>query len=152
MKNMKNMNQKPPNIWLYVDLCISMYPKSSPFIPWYSEKKHVCGNYLMAYIYKILKYFNVLLLICCWQVYNANQLSKWCLHFIATNHAFFEHTKEINTILEENREFLEHHYWPPKVYMEMLEEYKKNLPGMNKKLQKKQKVPRKLFGKTCTIM
>ena len=63
----------------------------------------------------------------CHQAHNANQLAKWCLHFISTNYSVFKGEDEFEYIQGENRAHVEQHQWPPKSYYEELELYKEKI-------------------------
>lgn len=65
------------------------------------------------------------------KMFNANQLTEWCLHFIAFNFTSFKGIgKELDLIVKENKEFIEEHRWPPQEYVQALEEYKHGAYGI----------------------
>lgn len=65
------------------------------------------------------------------KMYNANQLSMWCLYFVAANHTrFCGKSKELDSIIKENKEFFKQHCWPPKDYLQALEEYRQRGKGI----------------------
>ena len=45
------------------------------------------------------------------QAHNANQLAKWCLHFISTNYSVFEGEDKFEYIQGENRAHIEQQQW-----------------------------------------
>ncbi len=47
------------------------------------------------------------------QVHNADQLEKWCLHFISTNYAAFSKLPEFSTLTESDRAYIKKNIWPP---------------------------------------
>ena len=47
------------------------------------------------------------------QVHNAEQLEKWCLHFISTNYSSFTQLPEFSTLSESDRAYIEKNKWPP---------------------------------------
>ncbi|KAK3749892.1 hypothetical protein QZH41_005808 [Actinostola sp. cb2023] len=61
------------------------------------------------------------------QAHNANQLSDWCLHFIATNYSVFESSSVFSLLQDGNKQYVEEHRWPPLSYLRELEQYQ-NLP------------------------
>lgn len=71
------------------------------------------------------------------QIYNAEQLSGWCLHFISSNYIAFQNRTEFPQITGANLEYVNEHRWPPLSYLEELGEYEKVM-------QKR--------GESCSIM
>ena len=63
----------------------------------------------------------------CFQAHNAKQLSRWCLHFIATNFSVFESTEEFDLVQGDNRDYVTEHIWPPLSYLKAQEEFEKNV-------------------------
>lgn len=59
------------------------------------------------------------------QQHNANQLAKFCLHFIASNFQPMKKRKEFSEIVGDNLKYIEEHQWPPISYLKDLEEYEK---------------------------
>ncbi|KAL3869767.1 hypothetical protein ACJMK2_042404 [Sinanodonta woodiana] len=55
----------------------------------------------------------------------SQQLSKWCLHFIASNYIPFERRPEFYLLEGANKEYVEENRWPPLSYLKELEEYEK---------------------------
>ena len=55
------------------------------------------------------------------QAHNAKQLSRWCLHFIATNFSVFESTEEFDLVQGDNRDYVTEHIWPPLSYLKAQE-------------------------------
>lgn len=77
------------------------------------------------------------------KIFNANQLTKWCLHFIALNYQSFQcNTRELDSLIKDDKPFIEERQWPPKEYLEALEDYKLGANGITavaaKLLRKKQ--------------
>ncbi|XP_048576659.1 rho-related protein racA-like [Nematostella vectensis] len=58
------------------------------------------------------------------KAFNSQYLTMWCLHVIATNYTIFEKTPEYNTILKENREYIEANRWLPRSYLKILNSYR----------------------------
>ncbi|XP_060078505.1 rho-related protein racA-like [Ylistrum balloti] len=75
------------------------------------------------------------------QDYNAEQLSRWCLHFISTNYTAFKNRVELSSLNEENRTFIEANQWPPLSYIRDVEEY-----------ERKWKIRHRRFSSKCSIM
>ena len=63
----------------------------------------------------------------CFQAHNAKQLSRWCLHFIATNFSVFESTEEFDLVQGDNRDYVTEHQWPPLSYLKAQEEFEKKV-------------------------
>ena len=61
------------------------------------------------------------------QAHNAKQLSRWCLHFIATNFSVFESTEEFDLVQGDNRDYVTEHRWPPLSYLKAQEEFEKKV-------------------------
>ena len=84
------------------------------------------------------------------QVFNAKQLTKCCLHFIAFNFKYFQGIgKELHSVVKENKEFFEEHRWPPLEYVQALEKYKHST------LRKRLHVRRKsvsCLSRRCSVM
>ncbi|KAL4222307.1 hypothetical protein ACF0H5_018345 [Mactra antiquata] len=59
------------------------------------------------------------------QMYNADQLAKWCLFFIASNYIAFENRSEFPELKGENKTYVEENRWPPVSYLKECEEYDK---------------------------
>ncbi|OWF34062.1 rho-related protein racA-like [Mizuhopecten yessoensis] len=59
------------------------------------------------------------------QNYNAEQLSTWCLHFIATHYTSFQKRKEFSSLKGKNKIHIEENQWPPVSYHHEVEEYEK---------------------------
>ncbi|XP_033732154.1 rho-related protein racA-like [Pecten maximus] len=60
------------------------------------------------------------------QNYNAEQLSSWCLHFISANYTSFKNRKELSSLKEENKTYIEENQWPPLSYLREVEEYERD--------------------------
>ena len=78
-----------------------------------SVQKRLNGNIFFSFLLK---------------VYNAQQLKKWCLHFIATNHTAFEATalkKELELLVSQNKVYFEEHRWPPESCVTSLQNSKR---------------------------
>ncbi|KAL5010407.1 hypothetical protein ScPMuIL_012712 [Solemya velum] len=59
------------------------------------------------------------------QTHNAEQLAKWCLHFISSNYIAFEQRKEFSMLEGSNREHIEENRWPPVNYLNEVAQYEK---------------------------
>lgn len=70
---------------------------------------------------------------CDFQIYNAEQLSNWCLHFISSNYIAFEKRKEFSLLTGSNKEHVEEHRWPPLSYLEEVKQYEKEMEKMGEK-------------------
>ena len=66
------------------------------------------------------------------QVHNADQLTKWCLHFISTNFQAFKARPEFPQLTGDNLEHCEEHQWPPLSYLQEVEEYQKQIGSKEK--------------------
>ncbi|XP_060078518.1 rho-related protein racA-like [Ylistrum balloti] len=75
------------------------------------------------------------------QDYNAEQLSRWCLHFISTNYTALKNRVELSSLNEENRIYIEVNQWPPLSYLRDVEEY-----------ERKWKIRRQKCSFRCSIM
>lgn len=67
------------------------------------------------------------------QIYNAEQLSNWCLHFISSNYIAFEKRKEFSLLTGSNKEHVEEHRWPPLSYLEEVQQYEKEMEKLGEK-------------------
>jgi Rho family protein len=56
-------------------------------------------------------------------MYNADQLSGWCLHFIASNYTVFEKRSEFHQLEGDNKKHIEEHRWPPLSYLKEVSKY-----------------------------
>lgn len=59
------------------------------------------------------------------QLYNAQQLSSWCLHFISSNYVVYEGMDQISQLTGDNLSYIQEHRWPPLSYERAMEEYRK---------------------------
>ncbi|CAH1773133.1 unnamed protein product [Owenia fusiformis] len=62
------------------------------------------------------------LLLSC-QFHNADQLAKWCLHFISTNYSAFVNRSEFPQLADSNLEYIEEHRWPPVSYLNEMHQF-----------------------------
>ncbi|XP_072020955.1 rho-related protein racA-like [Amphiura filiformis] len=69
------------------------------------------------------------------QLYNAKQLSSWCLHFITTNYSAFSERSEFNQLDGDNLEYVLKNRWPPASYLEEMKEYEDRFRKREKKCQ-----------------
>ena len=60
----------------------------------------------------------------CAQLHNANQLSGFLLHFVASNFEAFEKMEEFQKLTGENLSYVNEHRWPPLSYINAMEEWK----------------------------
>ncbi|ESO93584.1 hypothetical protein LOTGIDRAFT_119223 [Lottia gigantea] len=67
------------------------------------------------------------------QIHNADQLSQWCLHFIASNHIAFNERDEYRLLDGENKEYIETNQWPPLSYLAEVEEYERQMKKRGEK-------------------
>ena len=59
------------------------------------------------------------------QMFNARQLTKWCLFYMALNYTRFRGiTKEMDSCVKDGQSFFEKHRWPPREFLRVLEGYK----------------------------
>jgi Rho family protein len=72
----------------------------------------------------LLYYFSAELLLTT-QLYNAPQLSAWCLHFISSNYLAYHQQDSFSQLTGDNMDYVEQHRWPPVSYEVAMEEYKK---------------------------
>ena len=59
------------------------------------------------------------------QLHNAQQLSKWCLHFIASNYIAFENREDFPQLKGDNKDYIEGNRWPPLSYLKEVDDYEK---------------------------
>lgn len=57
------------------------------------------------------------------QLHNADQLERWCLHFIASNFLSFIERIEFSLLTGDNLKYVEKNRWPPLSYLEEVKEY-----------------------------
>ncbi|XP_060077243.1 rho-related protein racA-like [Ylistrum balloti] len=57
------------------------------------------------------------------QVYNAHQLTAWCLHFISSNYTAFKHRSDFYQLKGDNLELVTKNQWPPVSYLKQIAEY-----------------------------
>uniref|UniRef100_A0A8W8N4J3 BTB domain-containing protein n=1 Tax=Magallana gigas TaxID=29159 RepID=A0A8W8N4J3_MAGGI len=67
------------------------------------------------------------------QLCNAEQLSKWCLHFISTNYIAFKKRKEFSLLTGRNKKHVEEHRWPPLSYLQDVKRYEKEIKKKGEK-------------------
>ncbi|KAK3769161.1 hypothetical protein RRG08_014024 [Elysia crispata] len=60
-------------------------------------------------------------------MYNAKQLTTFCLHFISTNYDAFSRRQEFRNLEPKDREHVDEHRWPPLAYLKAVEEFEKEL-------------------------
>ena len=48
------------------------------------------------------------------QMYNADQLAKFCLHFISINYSAFKKRREFKTLTGDDLAYVKKNRWPPK--------------------------------------
>jgi small GTP-binding protein len=89
---------------------------------------------------------DVIGLLLCAQQHNAQQLAKFCLHFIATNYGPMKQRAEWKKLEGDNLKWVEENQWPPKSYLKELEEYQKALENY------KRETGDKNVNKGCSIM
>ena len=58
------------------------------------------------------------------QLHNADQLSGFLLHFVASNFLAFEKTEEFKKLTGDNLSYVKEHRWPPLSYITAMEEWK----------------------------
>ena len=94
-------------------------------------KLNVVGKYnMMGYgNYSNKMYF--LDLLHCAQSHNANQLSGFLLHFVASNFEVFEKIEEFQKLTGENLSYMNEHRWPPLSYINAVEEWKEKCAAAN---------------------
>jgi len=66
----------------------------------------------------------------------AEQLSKWCLHFISSNYGPMSKRPEFERLTGKNLEYVENNQWPPKSYHEKVKKYESDLEAWEKKTGK----------------
>ena len=84
------------------------------------------------------------------QMFNAKQLTEWCLYVIALNFTRFEGLgKELDLVVSENSQFFEKHTRPLQGYLRILESKDKWISLSRRQLHQKAKscLPHK-----CTIL
>ncbi|KAJ5068650.1 hypothetical protein M0811_02593 [Anaeramoeba ignava] len=62
---------------------------------------------------------------------NAQQLEKFCLHFISTNYGPMSQRDEWKNLKGNNLDYIEKNRWPPLKYLKEVEEYEKELKKLN---------------------
>ncbi|XP_065901308.1 rho-related protein racA-like isoform X2 [Dysidea avara] len=58
------------------------------------------------------------------QLYNADQLSGFLLHFISSNYLAFESTEQFQRLTGDNLSYVQEHRWPPLSYIKSMEEWR----------------------------
>eukprot|EP01132_Coremiostelium_polycephalum_P003298 gene3298-4130_t len=66
-------------------------------------------------------------LLICAKAHNADQLTKFCLHFISSNYQPMKRRKEFNSLDDESKKYIEEHQWPPISYLRALEDYEREM-------------------------
>nr|XP_014340505.1 PREDICTED: rho-related BTB domain-containing protein 3 [Latimeria chalumnae] len=61
------------------------------------------------------------------QFHNAERLSTWLLHFIASNYLIFSQKPEFYDLSAEEQAFVETHRWPSSMYLQDLANYRKHV-------------------------
>ncbi|XP_052093065.1 rho-related protein racA-like isoform X2 [Mytilus californianus] len=59
------------------------------------------------------------------QVYNAEQLTRWCLHTISTNYDKFNNTEQFSQLSDKTKKHIETHRWPPLSYLQEMEKFER---------------------------
>ncbi|XP_033115471.1 rho-related protein racA-like [Anneissia japonica] len=59
------------------------------------------------------------------QLYNSQQLSDWCLHFISSNYTAFEEKPDFCNLSDANMGYVTKNRWPPLDYLKEVKEYEK---------------------------
>ncbi|XP_063424563.1 rho-related protein racA-like [Mytilus trossulus] len=57
------------------------------------------------------------------QAYNAEQLTRWCLHTISTNYDTFQDTEQFSQLSDQTRKHIETNRWPPLSYLQDFERF-----------------------------
>ncbi|KAK6182095.1 hypothetical protein SNE40_009857 [Patella caerulea] len=57
------------------------------------------------------------------QLHNADQLAKFCLHFIASNYLVFKVREEFSQLKGDNLDYVKTNQWPPLSYLAEVDEY-----------------------------
>ena len=84
------------------------------------------------------------------QMFNAKQLTEWCLYVIALNFTRFEGlSKELDLVVSENSQFFEKHTRPLQGYLRILESKDKWISLNRRQLHRKAK---SCFPHKCTIL
>ena len=83
------------------------------------------------------------------QMFNAKQLTEWCLYVIALNFSRFERLgKELDLVVNENSQFFEKHTRPLQGYLRILESKDKWISLNRRQMQQKAK---SCLPHRCTI-
>lgn len=64
-------------------------------------------------------------LLCSAQLYHANQLADFALHWLSVNYQPMKKRPEFTKLEGENLKYVEEHQWPPVSYLKELEVYEK---------------------------
>ncbi|GAM24261.1 hypothetical protein SAMD00019534_074360 [Acytostelium subglobosum LB1] len=72
-------------------------------------------------------------LLICAKAHNAEQLSKFCLHFISSNYQPMRKRKEFEKLDSSTKKYLEENQWPPVWYITACEEYEQEMAKLNDK-------------------
>jgi len=82
------------------------------------------------------------------QLHNADQLSDWCLHYLATNYDQLckRFPKQVRAMHPENQAYLNKHRWPPTWYLKDYDCYERML-----RERQREEHPIKPFKRTRTI-
>lgn len=59
------------------------------------------------------------------QVYNAEQLTRWCLHTISTNYDKFQNTEQFSQLSDQTKKHIETQRWPPLSYLQEFEKFER---------------------------
>ncbi|XP_076091583.1 rho-related protein racA-like [Mytilus galloprovincialis] len=62
------------------------------------------------------------------QVYNAEQLTRWCVHTISTNYDKFQNTEQFSQLSDQTKKHIETHRWPPSSYLQDFERFQRRRP------------------------
>ncbi|XP_067940583.1 rho-related protein racA-like [Watersipora subatra] len=66
-------------------------------------------------------------------LYNAPQLTKWCLHFISSNYLAFAPRLEWSQLSSTDLEHIEEHRWPPVDYLNEVQEYEVKMEAIKRR-------------------
>ena len=84
------------------------------------------------------------------EFHNAQQLSAWCLHFMAINYNVLckEQSQEIKSLEPKTLQYLEKNQWPPLWYLKEQDYYEESMAQLEreKNIKKKKKQRQKYSG------
>lgn len=117
--------------YLYTDACPSLETISTENVLILADQLllsrlvQICEDHLHKSLQQVVPASSILDALTFSKLFNARQLTKWCLFYMALNYTRFRGiTKEMDSFVKDDQSFFEEHRWPPREFLRVLEGYK----------------------------